>query len=161
MKSFLNSTQTTSEESGFTLVEILVVILIIGILAAVAIPVFLNQRKLANDAAAVSEANNIAKAMETYITNNPKATYFPAAEIRTMVKQTPNVGALISGTPDDFCVQTWSGNGKQYRNDNDWSNGRPYYVYSNKMGGDTRNSGSAPGISGMSCFTSASTLWAP
>lgn len=149
------------KESGFTLIEILVVVLIIGILAAVAIPVFLNQRKVANDAAAVSEAHNIAQAMETYITNNPKATYFPAADIRAMVKQTPNVGALISGTPNDYCVQTWSGNGKQYRNDNDWTNGRPYYVYSNKSGGDTMNSGSNPGLSGMSCFTSASNLWAP
>lgn len=42
-------------ESGFTLIEILVVILVIGILAAIAVPVFLNQRTKANDSAIVSD----------------------------------------------------------------------------------------------------------
>lgn len=58
------------KEDGFTLIEILVVILIIGILASIAIPVFLNQRKVANDAAVISDVKNITTAIETGLVEN-------------------------------------------------------------------------------------------
>src|SRR3954454_9886659 len=57
-------------EEGFTLVELLVVILIIGIIAAIAIPSFLNQKGKGEDAAAKSSAREIATAVETYYTDN-------------------------------------------------------------------------------------------
>src|SRR5215469_9594959 len=56
-------------EEGFTLIELLVVIIIIGILAAIAIPVFLNQRKKGYDAQAKSDLRNFASAEETYFTD--------------------------------------------------------------------------------------------
>ena len=57
-------------EGGFTLIELLVVIIIIGILAAIAIPVFLNQRQKGYDAQAKSDARNLATLEETYMTDN-------------------------------------------------------------------------------------------
>ena len=59
-----------NEESGFTLVELLVVMLILGILAAIAVPAFFSQRDKAQDADTKSGVRTAQTAIETYATDN-------------------------------------------------------------------------------------------
>ncbi len=116
-------------EGGFTLIELLVVIIIIGILAAIAIPVFLNQRQKGYDSQAKSDLRNAATAEETYMTdqNQYSTDVGTAAANAVQYKKSPNVGAISAFMTDaagavvagatgtaGFCLAAQSDSGKWF-----------------------------------------------
>jgi type II secretion system protein G len=101
------------KEGGFTLIELLVVTIIIGILAAIAIPTSLNQRQKGYDASAKSDLRNLANAQETYLTDNTAYTD-TMANLAAFKKTTGvEVGVAVSGA-SSFCAVAKSQSGEHF-----------------------------------------------
>jgi type IV pilus assembly protein PilA len=71
--------QRIQDDKGFTLIELMVVVLIIAILIAIAIPTFLGLRRRAQDRAAQSNLRNGLTAAKAFYTDAESYTGFDAA----------------------------------------------------------------------------------
>ncbi len=87
--------QKLRDGKGFTLIELMIVIAIIGILAAIAIPNFISYRNKAFCSAAESDSSNIAAAIADYFAIPAHVTNLQQGDA-TLIKPT-GLGLSLSG----------------------------------------------------------------
>lgn len=96
-------------DRGFTMIELLVVVIVIGVLAAIAIPVYLNQRKKGIDASLKSDLHSASVAYETWLADNGGSADV-ALNLNGVV--TPGTGPFLTFTPSPgnvVRVRSWGG----------------------------------------------------
>ncbi len=101
-------------KSGFTLVEIMIVVAIIALIAAIAIPNMLRARVNANEASGIASVRTLVSSLESFRANQTPVTYPP--DLPTLASANPPYidGVLGAGTKQGYSFAYTRVNANQY-----------------------------------------------
>jgi type IV pilus assembly protein PilA len=115
--------RSTDGAAGFSLIELLVVIVLMGLVMAIAIPVFLNQRRTGFDTGVKTDLRNAAGIEENWLTETGSYTSsianltsdgFHYGEASNYAGGTAIITATFSGG-NNFCLTATSKSGTTFR----------------------------------------------
>ena len=134
------------DEAGFTLIELMIVILVILILAAILIPQFGVARERARKSSCVSNQRNLETAIAMWATDNPQPTYTGGTLSASFPGYASLVGPPAYTTVTNFYEPDDPAGGGGGAN----STGQDYYLSQGSATGGVAN-GAAPSYGHVAC----------
>jgi type IV pilus assembly protein PilA len=104
----------TKHEHGFTLIELMVVLIVIGVLIAIAIPAYIGFKHRAADRTAQANLRTGLAAAEAYYTDNVTYSGMTEADMRAIDSGISPTLAVVSAGDSSYCLsetvngRTWS-----------------------------------------------------
>ena len=134
---------THRKQRGFTMIEIMVVVVILGVLAALVVPQIMSRPDQAKVTAAQADINAVAMALDIYKLDNHN---YPSSQqgLQALVSKPNGNPPARNWNPDGYLkrlpVDPW-GNAYQYRQPGSHSNAYDLYSFGadSKMGGEGLN----------------------